>query len=109
MDEFLRLLTHGIVTGVLLVVWSGLLLGLTWKVLTMLWNFAQSRLLPRRSFQQARVMSQARSQFTATHYPALTANSLQMLPVDASPLLYLPPHNELAEEVLYCIPLEIEF
>ena len=109
MDEFLRPVTHGIVTSVLLVIWSGLLLGLAWKALTTFWNFVQSRLLPRREFQTVNVITPARSQLSTRNLPALTANHLQILPVEASPLLYLPPHNEMAEEILYCIPLEIEF
>ena len=32
MDEFLRSASHSLVTGALLVIWSGLLLGILWKI-----------------------------------------------------------------------------
>jgi len=108
MDEFLRPVTHGIVTSVLLIIWSGLLLGLAWKALFTLWNFLQSRLLPRKRFQPVRVITPARPQFGASYHPALAVSSPPGLLVEVSPLLYLPPHNEMAEEILFCIPLEIE-
>ena len=40
MDEFLRPATHELVTGALLVIWSGLLLGLIWKTLSLIWGAA---------------------------------------------------------------------
>lgn len=44
MDEFLRSASHQLVTGTLLVVWSGVLIGITWKIFELAWAAAREHL-----------------------------------------------------------------
>jgi len=107
MDEFLRSASHSIVTSVLLVIWSGLLLGTGWKAITFLWNAVQ-RLLPRRLPNQVKTIRPAQRRLSVTQFPALVANSPFGLLADVPTTLLLPPHNEMTDEVQYFIPLDIE-
>ena len=94
MDEFLRSASHNLVTTVLLVIWSGLLLGVTWKVLTHLWN-AVRRLLPGRASIPVRVLSPNRPRLTVLTTPRLVANNPERFLIEAPLPLLLSPQDDL--------------
>jgi len=100
MDEFLRSASHSIVTTVLLVIWSGLLLGVTWKVLTHLWNAAR-RLLPGRAFIPVSVLSPTRPRLTVRTTPRLVANNPERFLTEAPLPLLLSPQDDLLVIALF--------
>jgi hypothetical protein len=107
MDEFLRSASHGIVTTSLLIIWSGLLLGIAWKLLARLWSIAQ-KLLPRRHPALVIVFPPARRhRLTASTFPALVANSPDERQAEAPTRLCLPPHDEFTTESLYFLSFNL--
>jgi hypothetical protein len=110
MNEFLRSTSYHLVTTILILVWSGMLLGISWKLLTLAWNILR-RYAPRKTSPSIRVLrpshprigvSQAvpalptgrpAYQLTETHYPLLTAPNYE--PVEALSLFdpYHPTTN----------------
>jgi hypothetical protein len=94
MDEFLRSASHSIATTVLLVIWSGLLLGVAWKVLVHLWNTLR-RLLPGRTFPTLKVLSPQRPRLSASTVPMLVANDPERLLTEAPQPLLLSPQDDL--------------
>jgi len=94
MDEFLRSASHNIVTTVLLFTWSGLLLGLAWKILSHVWSFLR-RLLPGRPFPTLKVLFPQRSRLSVSTAPALVANNPERFLNEAPLPLLLPPQDDL--------------
>lgn len=94
MDAFFRSAAHNIVTTVLLVIWSGLLLGVTWKVLNHVWN-ALLRLLPGRTHPVVQVLHPQRPRLSVSTAPALVANDPERYLSEASLPLLLPPQDDL--------------
>ena len=100
MDEFLRSASHNIVTTVLLVIWSGLLLGATWKVLSHLWN-ALCRLLPDRTFPAVKVLFPQRPRLSVSTVPVLVANNPERYLSETPLPLLLPPQEDMLEISLF--------
>ncbi len=94
MDAFFRSAAHNIVTTVLLVIWSGLLLGVTWKVLSHIWN-ALRRLLPGRTHPVVQVLHPQRPRLSVSTVPALVANNPERLLTEAPLPLLLSPQDDL--------------
>lgn len=102
MDEFLRSASHSIVTSALLLVWSGLLLGIAWKVISLALK-AVRQLFPRRQLAPVFVrelpvqrprLPGSQSHLLETRYPdrLLAETPLPLLP---------DPHNELAFQLFH--------
>lgn len=100
MDEFLREASHSIVTTVLLVIWSGLLLGVTWKILSQLGNGLR-RLLPGKTFPAVKVLLPQRPWLPASSLPALVANNLERLLQEAPRPLMPAPQDDLLVASLF--------
>ncbi len=102
MDEFLRSASHQLVTGALLLVWSGLLAGITWKVI----SFALKtipQMLPRRQLDPSplRELPVQRARLPGSTSPLLETRSPDRLLAEA-PLPLLPdPHNELTCQLFH--------
>jgi hypothetical protein len=101
MDEFLRSASHQIVTGVLLLVWSGLLLGIAWKVFSLALNFIQRMFIhqPVPIFLRKLPVQRAR-------LPSSTSPRLETQPPERflaeTPLPLLPdPHNEITFQLFH--------
>lgn len=94
MDAFFRSASHNIVTTVLLFIWSGLLLGLAWKILSHVWSVLR-RLLPGRPFPTLKVLFPQRPRLSVSTAPALVANNPERGLTDAPLPLLLPPQDDL--------------
>ncbi len=102
MDEFLRSASHQLVTGALLLVWSGLLLGITWKALSFLLKVLQ-RMFPRRQLAPifVRELPVQRARLPGSKSPLLETRPPDRLLAEA-PLPLLPdPHNELTFQLFH--------
>jgi hypothetical protein len=100
MDEFLRAASHSIVTTVLLVIWSGLLLGVTWKVLNQLGNGLR-RLLPGKTFPTVKVLLPQRPRLSVSSVPVLVANNPEQLLQEAPRPLLPTPQDDLLVTALF--------
>ena len=109
MDAYLRSASHSLVTAALLFIWGGVLLGLAWRVITLIWNVAQN-LWPRQRSSQVKLIDPDQPRLTGSPIPALVANSPDGWRSETCGPLLLPPDSQMAgaEEILVFIPLEIE-
>ncbi len=89
MDTFFRSASHNIVLAVLLLFWSGLILGVFWKILSHAWN-ALRRLLPGRTHPVVQVL---RPQYPREH--TLSEASLPLLPLPQDDLLAISTSRRL--------------
>jgi hypothetical protein len=94
MDEFLRSASHNIVTTVLPFIWSGLLMGVTWKTLSHVWGVLR-RLLPGRPYPTVKVLFAPRPRLSVSTAPALVANNPERGLNEAPLPLLLPPQDDL--------------
>ncbi len=94
MNEFLRSTSYHLVTTTLLIIWSGLLLGIAWKALTFLWQIGQ-RLLPRRPVPTLKVLRPSHPRIgVSPKVPSLPAGRpAYLLPETRHPLLTAPNYE----------------
>ena len=90
MDAYLRSASHSLVTAALLFIWGGVLLGLAWRVITLIWNVAQN-LWPRQRSSQVKLIDPDQPRLTGSPIPALVANSPDGWRSETCGPLLLPP------------------
>ena len=103
MDEFLRSASHSIVTGALLVIWSGLLLGITWKVISLALNTIQ-QMFPQRQLVPffMRELPVQRTRLPGSTSPKLeTQPPGGLLAETPLPLLPAPQNHEFAFSIFH--------